>query len=781
MPSLISRLLGYAAKPTVRVALALFVCTALLVVAWTVVQERTKQDMLSKHLDAASFRQASPYKELLDQLFLDIDKKFLAFTNARSVGELRHQTTDAEVIYQLREAQRELSATPYPICCLRTVEIYYGQIGVVKSMATGLEAVRHLSDDEWRSYTDVMSDKRQWLVARQPSGEAEVAFIRPIPPVGNKPQGMVKAVFDSSLFQLGYSQSSGRQLWAVAGEGEFMFETALGEEVRRGELVAELRAERNRTLAIKREGGLYGYKLFASASPDWQYVLQLPAELVPMEGGRQSLIVLIALAIALLAAAYVWLVSRQMEKPLTRLSALYKEFVGDAPRQSGGGELTGLAEQLESLISLIPDMRHGKLRRLLGDAPTDEAEAEQLMLTATGLPTAELYGAAVVRIDDYGAFLSQYSNSDRSLYRFFVRNVLEEANAAAPGMALYDTGERDFVLLYAFEGGQQADADVADADTADVDVARVGEMIRTCCERGIEALRRYLPFHVQVGIGAVVAEAAQIGLSYGQAMQVLDQQRLLRAAAIYEYAPERTEGEAAGAAANAEVYRTRKECERAAVAALHARDTARLEEALQPLVDLFEQMGDPPQALVKHTLWEIVLHLHHSLREAGIETRGELQLHELNRQLMQQAGLKACSDWLLQLGGTMMDLLERRAEESDNRSVIPQIMDYLHHNFDKEVSLSGIAAQLRMDASYLSRSFKQEIGVTFMEYLLSLRIERAKYLLSKDAMTIQDIAQAVGYINVNSFIRIFKKHVGMTPGSYRELHTPKRLDPKQIY
>lgn len=788
MPPIISRLLGYAAKPTVRVAAALLVCTALLAVAWTVVQERMKEDMLSKHLDAASFQQASPYRELLDQLFLDIDKKFLAFTNARSVAELRHQTTDAEIIYQLREAQREIYASPYHICCLQSVEIYYNQIGVLKSVATGLESVRHLSDDEWRGYTDMLLGKRQWLVTRQPSGAAEVAFVRPIPPVGNKPQGMVKAVFDLSLFQLGYSQPGGRQLWAVAGGGEFMFETALGEEVRRHELFAALMDERSGSMTVKEEGRLYGYKRFASASPDWQYVLQLPAELVPMEGGNPSFIVLAALAVAIVAAAYVLLVSRQMEKPLARLSALYKEFAGDG-RQSGGSELAGLAERVESLLSLIPDVRHGRLRRLLADAPyalgstyasgtpdapdappPDDAEAEQLMLKATGLDAAELFGAAVVRIDDYGAFLRQYSLSDRSLYRFFVRNVLEETHAGAPGMALYDTGERDFVLLYAFGGGHSA--------------AAAGELIRGCCADGIEALRRYLPFHVQVGIGAVVPRAAQIGLSYGQALQVLDHERLLRAAAVYEYAPERADGGGAAgggiAALNAEAYRIRKECERAAAAALHARDTAKLEEALQPLIGLFERMGDPPQTLVKHTLWEIVLHLHHSLREAGVEARGELQLHELSPQLMQQTGLQACRDWLLQLGGEMMRLLERTAA-TDSRSVIPQIMDYIHQNFDKEISLSGIAGQLRMDASYLSRSFKQEIGVAFMEYLLSLRIERAKYLLSKDAMTIQDVAQAVGYINVNSFIRIFKKHVGMTPGSYRELHAPKRLDPTKIY
>ncbi|GJM71915.1 hypothetical protein HMSSN036_41310 [Paenibacillus macerans] len=71
-----------------------------------------------------------------------------------------------------------------------------------------------------------------------------------------------------------------------------------------------------------------------------------------------------------------------------------------------------------------------------------------------------------------------------------------------------------------------------------------------------------------------------------------------------------------------------------------------------------------------------------------------------------------------------------------------------------------------------------------MDYLIDLRIERAKQMLTDSAETVQRIGEKVGYINTQSFIRIFKKNVGVTPGQYRESktrETVKRLDAGKVY
>lgn len=68
----------------------------------------------------------------------------------------------------------------------------------------------------------------------------------------------------------------------------------------------------------------------------------------------------------------------------------------------------------------------------------------------------------------------------------------------------------------------------------------------------------------------------------------------------------------------------------------------------------------------------------------------------------------------------------------------------------------------------MSSIFKEKTGINFSEYLNTLRIERAKELLTNIDLRIQDIALQVGYQNVNSFIRTFKRSSGLTPGEYRK-------------
>ena len=71
--------------------------------------------------------------------------------------------------------------------------------------------------------------------------------------------------------------------------------------------------------------------------------------------------------------------------------------------------------------------------------------------------------------------------------------------------------------------------------------------------------------------------------------------------------------------------------------------------------------------------------------------------------------------------------------------------------------------------SYLSRRFKQETGRTFREHVQKVRIEKCCELLSATDMTVSEIAQSVGYEDLQFFHSVFKKLLHMTPREYRKL------------
>ncbi|MNW01185.1 HTH-type transcriptional regulator YesS [compost metagenome] len=78
-----------------------------------------------------------------------------------------------------------------------------------------------------------------------------------------------------------------------------------------------------------------------------------------------------------------------------------------------------------------------------------------------------------------------------------------------------------------------------------------------------------------------------------------------------------------------------------------------------------------------------------------------------------------------------------------------------------------MADKLHITRSYLSTYFKEKTGINFVDYVNSVRIDKAKKLLLNPAIRIQDAAQFVGYQNINSFNRMFKKSTGFTPSEFR--------------
>jgi YesN/AraC family two-component response regulator len=110
-------------------------------------------------------------------------------------------------------------------------------------------------------------------------------------------------------------------------------------------------------------------------------------------------------------------------------------------------------------------------------------------------------------------------------------------------------------------------------------------------------------------------------------------------------------------------------------------------------------------------------------------------------------------------------------EQKEGQHPIKHFMlEYIHTHYNEDLSLEMVADKLNMSANYFSAYFKDKTGVNFSDYLTELRILKAKHLLLHSDQRIQDIAEQVGYLNANSFTRMFKKVTGITPGEYKRVH-----------
>ena len=100
---------------------------------------------------------------------------------------------------------------------------------------------------------------------------------------------------------------------------------------------------------------------------------------------------------------------------------------------------------------------------------------------------------------------------------------------------------------------------------------------------------------------------------------------------------------------------------------------------------------------------------------------------------------------------------------------VEKAMEFIRVNYGKDLSIDDVAASVFLSSGYLSIIFKEETGYTVLEYITAIRMGKAKELvLQGPGLKVKEIAEQLGYNNVQSFIRYFKKYYGETPMAYRK-------------
>lgn len=104
----------------------------------------------------------------------------------------------------------------------------------------------------------------------------------------------------------------------------------------------------------------------------------------------------------------------------------------------------------------------------------------------------------------------------------------------------------------------------------------------------------------------------------------------------------------------------------------------------------------------------------------------------------------------------------------DCKAIIMQVKAYIDRNFINDISVGNIAKRFNINPTYFSTIFKQQMGISFTEYLRNVRIEKACELLENSDMSTELIASSIGFNDVFYFYRVFKKVRGKTPTEYRK-------------
>lgn len=184
-------------------------------------------------------------------------------------------------------------------------------------------------------------------------------------------------------------------------------------------------------------------------------------------------------------------------------------------------------------------------------------------------------------------------------------------------------------------------------------------------------------------------------------------------------------------------------------------------ESLQAFLDETARDRMPAVELVTKFCTELFEQFYLEAKEAGIALPPQ---EEARERLAQSISMPETT-------ALVMDFARQCAlavqPEKPRSKAVNLAVEYIRRHFAETISLEQVAAEVYLNPEYFSRVFKEEMGVTFVNFLTELRLKHSVRLLESTALRVQDVAQQVGYPNVSYFSTTFKKRYGMSPYEYR--------------
>ncbi|RTE11785.1 response regulator [Paenibacillus whitsoniae] len=319
-------------------------------------------------------------------------------------------------------------------------------------------------------------------------------------------------------------------------------------------------------------------------------------------------------------------------------------------------------------------------------------------------------------------------DSQSDLETFSVGNITEELLEAYQPSALFKNIHHNWILIVPSE-----------LTGAVVEAIRAG-------------VNKYQYLTVGFGISREQQAFQAISTAYGQAVKALKMALMTPDSYVHRY----TE------ALYADDEPNRLSAELAAALVMEG-DLEQIDTTIDLLVRHYataQEVKDYQDISKKCLEW--ILSLHSTLRE-----KYGIGLNQIPMALWEE--LEQC-ERLEQVKERMLHYLvgiAKKAAVSHSNAIIAKAKQLLEQQFAQNITLQSIADQLQIHPVWLSQLFKKEAGINFLDYVTDLRVEQSKKLLRDSQMKIYEIAESVGYQDLQYFGKVFKKRTGQTPKEFR--------------
>lgn len=194
---------------------------------------------------------------------------------------------------------------------------------------------------------------------------------------------------------------------------------------------------------------------------------------------------------------------------------------------------------------------------------------------------------------------------------------------------------------------------------------------------------------------------------------------------------------------------------------IHLKDDVGLKKHMESLIDTWKSIEQPS-----------LIYFHHFCVNLLVLLLGALNMNT-NENHTKFGDIISHSTNMSQVANVLLNLTEKLANQLAEEHVAPKyelqtVKQYIHNHYDEDLSLDILAAKVFLTPRYLSALFIEENNCGINRYIKNVRMEKAKELLLNTNLSVNDIAQKVGYSNLSYFCKSFSEVFGTTPKKYRD-------------
>jgi two-component system response regulator YesN len=167
------------------------------------------------------------------------------------------------------------------------------------------------------------------------------------------------------------------------------------------------------------------------------------------------------------------------------------------------------------------------------------------------------------------------------------------------------------------------------------------------------------------------------------------------------------------------------------------------------------------------TVNELITIVSKAEAKSGISRRDPDEAGGLGRESLQQGGsMEEIQQQLKIIYANLIEQLTHHGATGQYSKYIREALDYIAANYRHDLSLNEVSDKIRITPSYLSRLFRDETGMSFVEYLNHFRVQKAKKFIENGERKMKSLYEKVGFNSYNYFFKVFKELTGCTPMEY---------------